>query len=401
MTGLARGSDDARVSEVDLLAANIGTDRDPHARYAQARVAHAVARESHLGADVFMVYTYDAAETVLRDQETFSARINGRWMGPLLGRTILEMDGGEHHRHRRLIASAFRPTVVKRWQDDLIGPTAHELIDGFAGGRADLVREFAWRLPVRVFAKILGVPVIDHERWGRWAVELETAVLDYERAKRAKRDVQEYFQPLLEERRRAPGEDLISDLVTAELDGDRLPEDVIHGFIRLLIPAGASTTYRLLGTMSLALLSQPELLARVRADRALVARAAEEALRWEAPVQFAAREATRPTQVDAVAVPQGAPVLVALGSANRDPARYDDPDRFDPEREGPPPHVAFGDGVHRCLGEHLARLEAAVAFNALLDRLPDVALDPRDADPHVLGYAFRSPNAVPVRYSRN
>ncbi|HVL33557.1 MAG TPA: cytochrome P450, partial [Actinomycetota bacterium] len=127
--------------DVDLLAANIGSDRNPYARYADARRAHAVARESHLGADVVMVYTYDVAEVVLRDQETYSARINGKWMRPLLGTTILEMDGPAHFRHRKLIAHAFRPTIVQRWEQDLIVPTAHELIDRFAArGQAELVR---------------------------------------------------------------------------------------------------------------------------------------------------------------------------------------------------------------------------------------------------------------------
>jgi cytochrome P450 len=349
-----------------------------------------------------MVYTYDAAEVVLRDQETYSARLNGKWMGPLLGRTILEMDGPEHFRHRRLIGHAFRPTVVSRWESELIAPTAHELIDRFAArGHAELVQELTWQLPVRVFAKILGMPLRDYESWQRWAVELETAVLDYKRALRAKDEVRDYFAPVVEARRANPTGDLISDLVTAEIDGERLPDDIIHGFIRLLIPAGASTTYRLLGSMSLALLSDPAQLDAVRADRGLIARAVEETLRWEAPVQFAAREANHETVLDGVTIPAGAPVLVGLGAANRDEARYDDPDRYDIARTGPPPHVAFGDGVHRCLGEHLARLEARVAFGALLDRLPDVALDDDGSDPHVLGYAFRSPNRVPVRFSAN
>lgn len=388
------------VDEVDLLAANIGDDRDPYAAYHVARRAHPVAPAKHLGIDVTMVYDYDLAEVVLKDQENFSARINGTWMRPLLGRTILEMDGHEHFVHRKLIGHAFRPTVVKRWEDTLIRPVAHELIDAFAArGSAELVREFTWQLPVRVFAHILGVPAIDHERWQRWAVSLESAAVNWDRAVAAAKEAQAYFATVIEQRRAEPGEDVISDLVTAELDGQKLPEDVIHGFLRLLIPAGAATTYRLLGSMTFALLSEPSRLEAVRADRALIPKAVEETLRWEAPVQFAMREATGDTTLGGTPIAAGAPVFVNLGASNRDEARYDQPDRFDLGRDGPPPHIAFGDGVHRCLGEHLAKLEAGVALGILLDRLPDIRLDPDGDDPHVLGYAFRSPNRVPIRFS--
>ncbi|MFN2615346.1 MAG: cytochrome P450 [Actinomycetota bacterium] len=389
----------AGVDEVDLLAANIGQDRDPYARYHAERAQHSVAPTDHLGNRVYTVFSYEEAGIVLHDQERFSAAINGRMMRPLLGRTILEMDGREHFTHRRLIGHAFRPAVVKQWEETLIRPTAHELVDSFIDrGRADLVADFTWQLPVRVFAKILGLPAVDHARWQRWAVELETAPIDWQRAKRAAAEVHDYFEPMIAARRTEPADDLISDLVTSEIEGERLPDDVIHGFIRLLVPAGASTTYRLLGTMSLALLQRPEQLARVRDDRSLIAKAVQESLRWEAPVQFAAREALGDTELAGVAIPGGAPVIVGLGAANRDATEYAEPDSYDVHRDGRPPHVAFGDGVHRCLGEHLAKLEASVAFDVLIDRVPNIALDPNGSDPHVLGWAFRSPNTVPVSF---
>src|SRR5919108_4241507 len=147
----------------DLLAANIGDDRDPYPAYHEARRAAPVARAKHLGMDVVMVYGYEEAGIVLREQERFSARVNATLMKPLLGRTILGMDGVEHLTHRRLIAHAFRPKIVARWEADLIEPTGRELIEAFAArGSAELVMEFNWQLPVRVFAKILGVPAIDH-----------------------------------------------------------------------------------------------------------------------------------------------------------------------------------------------------------------------------------------------
>jgi cytochrome P450 len=203
---------------------------------------------------------------------------------------------------------------------------------------------------------------------------------------------------VIEHRRADPGEDMISSLATAEVDGERLDDEIIHGFLRLLVPAGAGTTYRLLGSLLFGLLTHIEQIDEVIADRSVVPRAIEEALRWESPVQFAMREAIDATELDGVAIPKGATVTVALGSANHDDDRYDDPERFDVHRNGGP-HLAFGDGPHRCLGEHLARVEARAALNALLDRLRDVRLDPGEDDPHIVGYAFRSPTAVPVRFT--
>lgn len=385
---------------LDVAAANIGDVRDPHAGYARARRAHPVARVEHLGAQVVMVYRYAEAEQVLRDGETFSAAINGRWMRPFLGRTILEMDGREHFTHRRLIGHAFRPRAVAAWEQDLLRPTAHELLDGIAPrGAAELVRDFTWQLPVRVFAKILGVPEVDYERWQQWAIALETAAVDWSRAVSASEEIRAYFEPVLDERRRDPGADLLSDLAGAEIEGERLDDEIIHGFIRLLVPAGAGTTYRLLGNLLYGLLTDREQLEAVRADHSLVPSAVEEALRWESPVQFAAREATRDAELGGVPVPKGSAITVALGSANRDEERFQDPDRFDVRRGGEHlGHLAFGDGAHRCLGEHLARLEAAVATDALLDRLEDVRLDAGDLDPHVVGFAFRSPTCLPVTF---
>jgi cytochrome P450 len=385
----------------DLLAANIGDDRDPYGQYAVARTGAPVQRVNHLGADVVMVYSHEHASLVLRDQERFSARINGRWMRALLGRTILEMDDREHFVHRRLIGHAFRPAIVGRWEDALIRPTVDTLLDRIASaGRAEMVREFTWQMPVRVFASILGVPSVDYARWQQWAIDLERAAVARERGKTASGEVRRYFEAVVAARRQTPSDDLISDLVAAEIEGERLPDDVLHGFLRLLVPAGAATTYRLMGNLLIALLSDPPQLAAVRADRALVPEAIEEALRWEAPVQFAVREALVDTTLDDVEIPKGAAVTACLGAANRDPARFPDPDRYDVHRADKQhlTHMAFGDGVHRCLGEHLARLEATVALNMILDRFDSLELDPDGFDPHVQGYAFRSPNAVPIRF---
>jgi cytochrome P450 len=200
----------------------------------------------------------------------------------------------------------------------------------------------------------------------------------------------------LEQRRAEPRDDLMSRLVHAEVDGERLTDEEIFSFLRLLLPAGAETTYRLIGNTVFALLTEPGRLEEVAADRTRVDLAIEESLRWESPVQYAIRETTAATALSGVELAPGAQVLVALGSANRDAEAFDDPARFDLHRR-PEDHMAFGFGRHFCVGAHLARLEARTAVNAVLDRLLDLRLEP-DPETAIVGLAFRSPTRLPVRF---
>jgi cytochrome P450 len=185
--------------------------------------------------------------------------------------------------------------------------------------------------------------------------------------------------------------------VTAEIDGERLSDEHIYGFLRLLLPAGAETTFRALGNALLALLSRPEVFERVRNDRSLIDAVIEETLRWETSVTMVNRETACPVAFGDVTVPAGASVIVCTGSANHDEARYDNGEEWDLDRPAQA-HLAFGTGRHQCLGMHLARLELRVGLNAILDRLPGLRLDPDAPPPHIEGHAFRSPPTLPVLF---
>jgi cytochrome P450 len=359
------------------------------------------------------VLGFHEANQVLLDHKAFSSRIYAGIMGSVMGRTILELDEPAHRMKRLLVAPAFQSKVLRRWDTELITPIVDNLIDLLPqSGRADLVRSFTFQFPVRVIARILGLPPEDYPRFQRWSIELIGVVFDYARGMAASRALSEYFGEILEERRRHPGDDLITDLAGAEVDGERLSDQEIFSFLRLLLPAGVETTYRATGNFLYELLSHPEQLELLRSTLELVPRGFEEALRVEPPIMLVVREAVASTRIGGqlgVQVEPGAHVAICVGSANHDERRWDRPEEFDVMRE-PKRHLTFGHGVHACLGMHLARLEARIAVERLLSRLPRLRLDPDASDgeagascasnsgPCISGFAFRSPNALHVRY---
>ena len=387
--------------DIDVFAETaVGDVRDPYPDYALARRDTPVQEVEFYNQKTIRIYRYADIERILREPETFSSQVYEESMGLVMGPTILGMDGQEHHVHRGLVARAFRRRALEEWTESLIEPTVHSLIDRFAErGEAELVREFTFQFPIRIIARMLGIPSEDYGRFARLSIELISIAVNPERGLTASAALRDYFSTIVEQRRRDPQDDLISTLATVEVDGHRLPDEHIYGFLRLLLPAGAETTYRLLGNLLLALLSNEAQLEEVKADRSLLPQAIEEALRWEAPVQFVARRPTKDVEVAGANIPAGSGLTACLGSANRDEAVFPDPDRFDLHRDNAHAHLAFADGPHRCLGEHLARVETVTAINAMFDRLKDLRLEPGDSDPHVHGLAFRSPTALPVKFS--
>ncbi len=367
---------------------------DPYPLFQMLRQSQPVFETRHLDRPTFLLTTYDDCLAALKDAETFSSRSNAE-AGQVLGRTVLEMDGREHGRHRALIQPAFVPKAL-----DGLAPVleqiVHELIDAMVGQpRADLVAEFTERYPVQVSAHMLGIPRADHPRYQRWALDLMGFTRDLARATSASAEVRTYLLPILAARRAAPQDDIVTRLVHGRVDGDHLSDEDVISFLRLLIPAGAETTFRLIGNILVALLTERDRFERVRADRSLVPWAIEETLRWETSIVMLSRETTRPTSVRGVALPEGALVSVVLGSANRDEAHYERPDDYDLDRRADD-HLAFGFGRHHCVGYHLARLEARVALTAILDRLPNLRLDPDAPPPTITGLAFRSPKRLDV-----
>lgn len=353
------------------------------------------------GAAVFFVYSYDDIATVLRDGgETYSsAQIIKLIMGDVMGEHImLGMDEPEHPRYRGLVSKAFRQKSIAQWEDEVVASIANDLIDGFADrGRAELVREFTFPFPTKVIASLLGLPQEDYLSFQKWSIAILSVHGAREKAIAGSQELKEYLAGVLAERRREPREDLISELATVEVDGEKLTDEEIFSFLRLLITAGIETTYRSTGNLLLTLLEHPDQLDAIRQDRSLIPQAIEELVRYEVPLLNITRVAQKDTELHGVPIPAGSTLMLMLAAANRDEARFDDPDSFDIFREQRA-HIGFGSGPHVCLGMHLARLEMRVALTLMLDRLPNLRLDPDGDDPHIRGMVFRSPTTVPVLF---
>jgi len=370
---------------------------DPYPVYRRLRDEQPVVALDTMMGVIHMITRYDDVSMILRDQRRFSSRGNARGIGMVMGRTLLEMDGVEHVRHRNLISPFFSPLSMRSSMPPVVEEIVNDLIDGFAGdGRADLVKQFTFIFPMRVIAHIIGVPIEDYAEFHHMALDIISMGDDPERAFAASQALVEYLKPLLARRKADPTDDLLSKLLHAEIDGHRLSDEEVINFLRLLLPAGADTTYRLSGTCLHVLLTQPAVHKAVAADRDKIDDLIQEVLRWESPVQFVSRETTEPVSVSGYDIPAEALISVTIGAANRDERKFPDPDRFDLGRKNDD-HVGFGFGQHFCAGSHLARLETRTALNALLDRLPNLRHDP-DQTSRVVGLAFRSPDRLPVLF---
>jgi cytochrome P450 len=393
----------------DILSADRAAEwkRDPYPFFAEKRreggvfsgplLDYSGLPESMRPKQVFSALSFDAVNTVFRDGRLFNSRGYDTSIGLFTGRTILAMEGKEHRDHRNLVSEAFKMKSLARWEPEIVRPVCTGLIDEFAdAGRADLVRELTFEFPTRVISKLLGLPEDDLPMFRRRAVQLISYNVDYKTAFEASAALQEYFGNQIEKRRSEPTDDIIGDLVAAEIDGEKLSDEAIYSFLRLLLPAGLETTYRSSGNLLYNLLSRPKQFGAVAADRDLVGPAIEENLRYETPLTSVQRFATEDTVLLGVQIPAGSMIDVCIGSANHDERRWERSEEFDIFRK-PIPHISFAAGEHTCLGLHLARMETRVALGCLLDRLTNITLV-TDDDPHIRGNPFRSPTALPVTF---
>ncbi|MGW4077843.1 cytochrome P450 family protein [Streptomyces asiaticus] len=389
----------------DLSALGADFVADPYPVYARLRERGPVHRvRTDTSGEFWLVVGHEEARAALTDPRLSNdVRHSAAWQddgGNAIGRNMVQTDPPHHTRLRGLVARAFTPARI-----EALRPRVRQIADGLLDamaplGRADLVEDYALPLPLAVICELLGVPETDRKAFHDWYLE-STDLTRLEAAGAAVQALTGYFAELIEAKRRGHGEDLLSALVrTMAGDGDALSDEEMLGMTFVLLVAGYETSANLISSGTLALLRHPEQLAALRADWSLLDGAIEEMLRYDGPVESAAFRFTRePVEIAGTTIPAGEPVGVVLAAGSRDPRRFAEPDRFD-IRRAPRGHLAFGHGVHHCLGAPLARLEGAIAFRALLERCPDLALD---ADPAELAWRpslmLRGLRRLPIRFT--
>ncbi|KUF14271.1 cytochrome [Streptomyces silvensis] len=360
-----------------------GLMTDPYGTYARLRESTPVRRVSGPdGSPAWLVTRYDDVRAALADERlsvhkkhALPGSYRGFSLPPALDANMLNMDPPDHTRIRRLVVKAFTGRRVEKLRAP-VRHTADRLLDAVeSDGRADLVAAYAEPLPIITICDLLGVPATHRRDFTDWTDALIAP--DPARPQRAKEAVVAmlgFYTGLVADKRKAPGDDLLSDLIAARDEGDRLGEDELTSLAFLLHFAGYENAVQLIGNSVLALLTHPDQLAALRADPARLAGAVEEFMRYDTSAVFSIRRFAREdVTIGGVTVSAGETVFLGLGSAGRDPARFPDPDRLDITRDAGG-HLALGHGIHRCVGAPLARLELTVAVGALLERFPRLAL---------------------------
>jgi cytochrome P450 len=380
---------------IDTLTRNLFDVAWPTFAYQEAVdpvEAHDMIRRAHQQAPIALgpygpeVLSYDLVRTVLRDSRFAMPRgislvVQGITSGPVWDKvcqTLMSAEPDQHRRLRRLVSRAFTPRAAERMRSACV-EVIDELIDRHcAAGHCDMVHDIARQYPVQIICALVGAPREDWELFSRWADDLSKAfganvAAEESAILRAWEQLDAYLEDLIARRREALGDDLISELIRAEDDGDRLTHDEFVNLVAILLNAGTHTTRNQLAAAVQVLSDHPDQWALLAEHPELAPQAVEEVMR-HSPIVFAAlRVATTDVELGDlgdIVVPAGAYVIANTAAANRDPAAYDDPDRLDITREGAAPMLTFGGGVHYCLGAHLAKLELAKALKIITRRMP-------------------------------
>lgn len=389
---------------------------NPQPIYARIRQEDPVHRTTgpHTGNPTWILTRYEDCVSFLKDarfgkefHKNLPKELAARWWPEpspddpwaIINRHLLEIDPPDHTRLRALVHKAFTPRMVESLRPR-IHAIADTLLDEMGDhGEADLISAFAFPLPITVIAEMLGIPTADREQFRRWTKVLLFSP-DGDENRAALMEFGMYMNQMIDERQANPQEDIISALAHAEEDGDTLNRMELLSMLFLLLVAGHETTVNLIGNGTLALLQHPDQLQKLRSDPALIKPAVEEMLRYNGPVDITTnRWAFEDVEIGGKVIGQGDMVYASLLAANRDPEQFPDPDRFDITRD-PNRHIAFGNGIHYCVGAPLARMEGAIALNALVQRLPqlELAVPAESLEWTTNMMIIHGMNAMPVRY---
>lgn len=391
--------------EISILSERFA--EDPYAFYRDLREHHPVYFDHGVGR--YLVSRYEDVVRVSKDpslQSISTERVHGR--------TILQMEGQEHSTKRNLISPSFRAAGVESFLP-LIEANSAVLIDRFVhDGKGDLVDQFTTRLPINVIVDMLDLPKSDHDEFHEWYSSLIALIIDTTgdpeieaRGMRARAEMEAYMLPIIAARRANPGDDLLSRLAQAEIDGAALSDMEVKAFISLLFVAGGETTDKAMGLVVRNLLDNPDQFARVREDHSLIGAAFAETLRFSPPGHFLVRLASTDLEICGVHIPAGSMVSPIMASANRDPAKFADPDRFDIDRPdldvaraytAAANHTAFGAGRHFCVGALLAKSEVEHGLGMIVDRLKDLRYAPGFV-PKEVGIHIRSLPSLEVEFT--
>ncbi len=352
---------------------------------------------------LWMILGYDAVKHAMTDEEHLSTtEAYKRSLGLTMGPVMATLSGKAHRKNRGVISAVFFPKPMRALVEPVFRVEAEKLADGLAGrNEVDLVRDFTRRFTFNVITRLLGLPVTDVDRLMLWADQIMAQGWDFEAALRAKEEMGSYLEPVVRERRERPGDDFLSLLVQAEIDGEGLSDEEVYAFCRNLFPAGIDTSTNSLGSLLHVVLHQPAIRELAREGDPQREAIVQELLRYEPPLALVPRRCVKDVEIGARKLSAGDNVMLSIASANNDPKEFDEPRRFDPSRGDR--HLAFGHGEHFCIGSHMARRVLETGLEVLLRRFPEMAPLP-DRPARIVHGTLRGPRELwvdPGRIARS